>query len=77
MRVSIEDIRYLLKILNELTSKDKYPYQLYLAYGSYGLEKVINDGGGCRTIFGLTTKKELYNQMSAFIKGIELREIGE
>lgn len=72
MRISINDIRYLLKELNELTKEDKYPYQLYIAYGSYELDKVVNDGGGARTIIGLTTKKELYKQMEALIKGIRL-----
>lgn len=72
MRISIEDLRYLLKRLNELTSADAFPYCFYRAYGSIGLDKIVNDGGGCRTIFSLTTKKELYNQMRALIQGIEI-----
>lgn len=71
MRISIEDLRYLLKRLNELTKDDIFQYCFYRAYGSIGLDKIVNDGGGCRTIFSLTTKKELYNQMRAFIEGIE------
>ena len=71
-RIKMEDLRYLLKYLNELTKEDKYPYQFYIAYGSYGLVKVVNDGGGSRTIIHLTTKRDLYNQMNSLIKGIEL-----
>ena len=67
MKVSINDLRNLLEELNNLNVGK---YQLYMAYGSYGLNEVINEHGGCRTIFSLTTKKELYNQMYAYIKGI-------
>ena len=70
MRISMDDLRYLLKELNELTSEDKYPYVFYMAYGSYGLDKIINDSRGARTIISLTTKKDLYYQMRAFISGI-------
>jgi len=70
MRITMDMLRNELKYLNELTKDDKYPYQFYIAYGSYGLDKVVNDSGGCKTIIGLTTKKELYNQMVAYSKGI-------
>jgi hypothetical protein len=70
MKVSMELLRNELKYLNDITKDDKYPYQFYMAYGSYGLDKVVNDGGGTKTIIGLTTKKDLYNQMEMFIKGI-------
>ena len=70
MRISMDDLRYLLKELNELTNEDKYPYVFYRAYGSIALCKIVNDGGGERTIFHLTTKKDLYYQMRAFISGI-------
>lgn len=72
MRITMEDLRNELKYLNEITKDDKYPYQFYMAYGAYGLVKIVNDGGGARTIIGLTTKKELYNQMESLIKGIRI-----
>lgn len=72
MRTTMEELRYLLKVLNELTKGDEFPYQFYIAYGSYGLDKVVNEGGGCKTIIGLTTKKDLYKQMETLIKGIEI-----
>lgn len=72
MRVTMDMLRNELKYLNEITKEDKYPYQFYIAYGRYGLDKVVNDGGGCKTIIGLTTKKELYNQMEMLIKGVQI-----
>lgn len=72
MRITMEDLRNKLKYLNELTKEDKYPYQFYMAYGSYGLDKVVNDGGGARRVISLTTKKDLYYQMETLIKGIRL-----
>lgn len=72
MRITMELLRNELKYLNEITKDDKFPYQFYIAYGSYGLDKIVNDGGGAKTIIHLTTKKELYNQMEMLIKGIEI-----
>lgn len=69
-RITMEMLRNELKYLNEITKEDKYPYKFYMAYGSYGLDKIVNDGGGARTIIGLTTKRDLYNQMEMLIKGI-------
>ena len=72
MKVNMELLRNELKYLNEITKEDKYPYKFYIAYGSYGLDKVVNEAGGCKTIIGLTTKKDLYNQMETLIKGIRI-----
>ena len=72
MKITMELLRNELAYLNKITAEDKYPYVFYIAYGSYGLSKVVNNAGGQRTIIGLTTKKELYNQMEMLIKGIEL-----
>lgn len=69
-RISINDLREKLDFLNEITKSDKYPYRFYNAYGCYGLIKVINDGGGARSIIDLTTKKDLFYRMSAYINGI-------
>ena len=76
MKVNMELLRNELKYLNEITKEDKYPYKFYIAYGRYGLDKVVNEGGACKTIIGLTTKKELYNQMEMFIKGILVSKEG-
>lgn len=70
MKITMNDLRNKLDYLNNLTKEDKYKYQFYMAYGSYGLDKVVNDGGGARTIIHLTTKKDLYYQMETYINGI-------
>ena len=48
-------------------------YCLDGAYGGVNLNRICNDGGGVNTPLGggFYTKKELYNKISAFIKGIE------
>ena len=46
-------------------------YHIYSAYGSVGLHRTMNEGGGATDVIGLGTKRELYNQMQAFIRGIE------
>lgn len=74
MKINMSDLRYLLENLNNITKNDKYPYTLYIAYGKYGLDKIVNDGGGTKTIIPLTTKKELYNLIIAIIKGIEIEK---
>ena len=45
-------------------------YCVYSAYGAYGLHQVNGIRGGVDTIFGLTTKRELYHQINAMITGI-------
>jgi hypothetical protein len=72
MRITMDDLRWQLKVLNDLTREDEFPYQFYMAYGAYGLDKVVNDGGGARRIIALTTKKDLYYQMESLINGIRI-----
>ena len=47
-------------------------YHLSMAYDGYKLERVCNEGGGasCPINTGFTTKRDLYNQLQAFINGI-------
>lgn len=46
-------------------------FNLYQAYGAYGLHRICNDGGGVTTpIYGLHTKRDLYYQLRALIDGI-------
>lgn len=72
MRITMQDLRNRLEYLNDITKEYKYPYQFYMAYGAYGLVKIMNDGGGARNIIGLTTKKDLYYQMETLIRGIRI-----
>lgn len=47
-------------------------YHLDHAYGRVALYQMDNDGGGVRDIFGgHLTKRDLYERMHAFIKGLE------
>ena len=47
-------------------------YHLSGAYGGYALHQMVNEGGGVRDIFGgHMPKRELYERMHAFIRGLE------
>lgn len=48
-------------------------YHLSHAYGGVTLHRMHSEGGGVTTPLGCgyTTKRDLYNQLHAFIKGIE------
>ena len=73
--------------LNKITGSPAKPYirvdnrsvaqignfNLYMAYGAYGLHRISNEGGGVSTpIYGLHTKRELYAQLSSLINGYEM-----
>ncbi len=84
MRISINDLKNLCTYINELKNTPIKPYEnvdgkfkanignyhLYQAYGAVGLHRMVNEGGGITEILGLSTKKELYDKMHAYIKGI-------
>jgi len=87
MRITIKKIETRVQYLNELTESplstytkdkdDKFTanignFHIYQAYGSTGIHRISNQGGGVTTIIGLGTKKECYNQLNALIKGIEI-----
>lgn len=46
-------------------------FHLSHAYGRVSLERMMNLGGGVTRILGSCTKRELYNEMFAFLAGIE------
>lgn len=47
------------------------------AYGGVSLYRLMNEGGGVTDVLrtGHTTKRDLYNQMHAFLNGIETCEM--
>jgi hypothetical protein len=47
-------------------------YHIGYEYGGYCLYQMTNDGGGVRNVLscGITTKRELYHSMQAYISGI-------
>lgn len=49
------------------------------AYGGVSLSRTVNSGGGISTPLGggFCTKRELYEKISAYIRGIELSQEGE
>lgn len=73
--------------LNQITNSPAKPYSevngklvanignfhLYQAYGAYGLHRMVNEGGGITDsyIYGLHTKRELFNRLNSFIAGLE------
>jgi hypothetical protein len=84
MRVSLKQLKDLCTYINELKGTPIKPYDriegqfkanignyhLYQAYGAVGLHRMCNEGGGITEILSLSTKKELYDKMHAYIKGI-------
>lgn len=84
MRVSIKQLKDLCTYINELKNTPIEPYtrvdnqlkanignyHLYQAYGAVALHRMCNEGGGITEVIGLNTKKDLYYQLHAYIKGI-------
>ena len=48
-------------------------YHLEQAYSSFGLHQMINIGGGVDTIIQLTTKRQLFHQIFAYINGYQAK----
>jgi hypothetical protein len=50
-------------------------YHLYFAYGGVNLHRMTNTGGGVNTPLGegTRTKRELFNQLHAFINGLRAK----
>lgn len=75
-RITDKDIESLCEKFNKLLEAplefDIGHYSIYHAYGKVALHKIINKGGGCTEVFGLTTRTELYNSMSCFMAGYQL-----
>lgn len=49
-------------------------YHLYHAYGGVSLRRMHSKGGGIIDVLncGCVTKRELYNRMQSFIRGLEV-----
>ena len=85
-RIKLQWIESLVDQLNEATNNqvtsytkvgDKFTanignYHLYQAYGAVGLHKMVNQGGGVTEIFGLGSKRETYEKIKAYLRGITL-----
>jgi len=83
-RITDKDLDNLCKYLNELTKNpvEQYKdgkacignYHISHAYGGVCLHRMVNENGGIRTILssGHVPKRALWNEMHAFIKGLEV-----
>ena len=47
-------------------------YHLSHAYGRVSLEVMLSEGGAVKRVCGSSTKRELYNEMFAFLEGLEV-----
>lgn len=86
-RITDRDIEKAIERINILTNHEVKPYTMkdgqYLpnagnyhldsAYGKVGLQQMMPTGTGTKSIFGLCSKRELYYQLHAFIKGLETK----
>lgn len=87
-RITIKILKYLCERLNSLTNSPPTPYlrtadklvaqignyHISQAYGGYCLHRMVNENGGVTTPLsgGHIPARELYNEMHAFIRGIEI-----
>ena len=87
MRITEKDLKNTIDRINKVTGKPMEPYSkdkdgkitgnignyhLDCAYGGYALHQMINEHGGIRQLFpGHGTKRELYNQMHAYLGGLD------
>lgn len=53
-------------------------YCIHHAYGGVSLHRIVTDGGGVSDVFnrGHVTKREFYDMMCAYIRGIESVKFG-
>lgn len=90
MQITISMLKSKIDYLNEITNSPLKPYSevngklqanignfhLYQAYGAFGLHRMVNESGGItdRYVYGLHSKRELFNRLNAFINGLEFNE---
>jgi hypothetical protein len=88
-RITEKQLEALVSWINELTNSpatsytrtdDKLTanignYHLYHAYGGVNLHRMSNESGGVNTPLGggTRTKRELFNQLHAFINGLRAK----
>ena len=90
MRITNNDLELVCNRINEVTNspleysnkdKEKFEsnighYHIDKAYGGNKLVRTVNNGGAIEEItYGFLPKRELYNQMQSFLRGIESKEL--
>jgi len=80
-----KDLEVLVNIINIKTGSPLKPYEngksnvgnyhLSGAYGGWSLIRMLNEGGGVSEVFssGHVPKRDLYNRMSSFIDGLNIK----
>ena len=83
-RISEKQLNAVVKRINEVTDSPEAAYtnngrgklkanvgnyHLEFAYGRVGLARMVNESGGVTMIFNGGTKRELFDQMHAFLTG--------
>lgn len=87
-RITIANLEAVVARINRVTGSQSTPwrregdrsranignYHLSLAYGGVCLHRMANEGGGVTTPLGSghVHKRELYEQMHAFLRGLEI-----
>jgi hypothetical protein len=90
MQITLSMLKNKIEYLNQITNSPVKPYSevngkiianidnfhLYQAYGAFGLHRMVNEGGGVTQnhIYGLHTKRELFDRLSVLINGIEFNK---
>lgn len=84
-RITEKQLKALVDRINEATGSPMLPYEngkaqvgnyhLSFAYGGVNLERMHNEGGGvsCPLGLGHRPKRELWDQMHAFLAGIDAK----
>lgn len=89
-RITEKQLEFLVQSINKLTNSPQEPYSridgkcsanvgnfhLYHAYGGVNMHRMSNTGGGVNTPVGMgtRTKRELYNDLQSFIRGLEFQK---
>jgi hypothetical protein len=88
-RITDKMLQYRVDTINELLKRPKEPwtkrrdgsnkasignFHLSGAYGRTLLHEMVNEGGGVNDVFGLCTKRELFDFMGAFIKALSYKK---
>lgn len=69
-RISVKDLEWLVDRLNQVAETQNEHYQLSGAYGGWKLVQKCNNGGTKDvTHSGFTSKKKLYYEIYAYLKG--------
>lgn len=84
MKITEQMLGVLVKRINTVTGSPEKPcinngegyFYIDYACGGVGLRRMVSADGGATLVFGYGTKRELYLQMTALLRGIEFAKQG-